>query len=217
VVEQLTAHGIKAAGCATDVRDHNAVKLAFARCNDTIGELDVLISGAAGNFPAFANNISSNGFRAVLEIDVLGTHHVMTAGYPYLKKPGASVINISSAHSYVAIMGQSHVCAAKAGIDQITRTLALEWGAEGIRVNSVSPGPIAGSGGVKKLFPTQELLNAKLAAIPLGRFGSNDDIGNLCMFLSSDQAAYITGALIPADGGAGLNMNPMRHVEMLSS
>ena len=215
-VAALRARGAQAGGCSADVRNYEAVAGAFAKCVDEHGAIDVVISGAAGNFPCLSKNMSSNAFRAVIEIDLVGTHHVMHAAYPHLVKPGASIINISSAHSHTALMGQSHVCAAKAGIDQVTRTLALEWGPEGIRINSVLPGPIEGSGGVEKLFPTPELMQAKLNSVPLRRFGRADEIGELCLFLSSDRAAYITGAIIACDGGSGLNLQPARYEEYLA-
>lgn len=216
-VERLRSHGAAAEGCSTDVRSYDAVAAAVERCVENFGPLDVVVSGAAGNFPCLAKDLSSNGFRAVMEIDLLGTHHVMHAVYPHLTRPGASVINISSPHAHTALIGQSHVCAAKAGIDQITRTLALEWGPEGIRVNSVLPGPIEGSGGMKKLFPTKELLEAKLNSVPLRRLGRPDEIGSLCMFLSSDMGTYITGAAIACDGGNSLNLQPARYEAYLAS
>lgn len=216
-VSLLRGHGAEADGCTTDVRDYESVAASFQQCVAQFGPLDVVVSGAAGNFPCLASKLSSNGFRAVMEIDLLGTHHVMHAAYPHLRKPGASVINISSPHAHTAMVGQAHVCAAKAGIDQITRTLALEWGPEGIRVNSILPGPIAGSGGMEKLFPTKELLAAKLNSVPLRRLGKNEDIGNLAMFVSSEMGAYITGAAIACDGGNGLNLQPARYEEYLAS
>ena len=153
-IEEIKATGADADGASADVRDFDAVKTTFENCAKKFGEIDVLISGAAGNFPARANNISSNGFRSVLEIDLLGTHHVMTAAYPHLKKPGASIVNISAPQAEVAMTGQSHVCAAKAGVDMITKTLALEWGPKGIRINSVIPGPIDKTEGMRRLAPT---------------------------------------------------------------
>ena len=164
----------------------------------------MLISGAAGNFRALAKNISSNGFRAVMEIDVLGTHHAMLGAYPHLKKPGSSIINISAGQSLRPQAGQAHVCAAKAGVDQITRTLALEWGLEGIRVNSVIPGLIGDTVGLRRVYPTEDALNNRLKTVPMGRTGSLQEVADLCMFLSSDKATYITGAVIPVDGGAGI-------------
>jgi len=195
-----------AAGASADVRDHNAVGSAFQQCREEFGKIDVLVSGAAGNFPARANNISSNGFRAVMEIDVLGTHHVMTAAFPHLRKPGASIINISAPQAIIAMSGQVHVCAAKAGVDMITRTLALEWGPEGIRINSVIPGPIEGTEGMKRLAPEPQMMRAIADAIPLRRVGTPEDVARACLFLGSDAASYVTGAVIPVDGGWFLNL-----------
>ena len=116
----------------------------------------MLVSGAAGNFVAAVNAQSSNGFRAVVDIDLIGTFNVMRAAYPHLTKPGAAVINISAPQSFIPMRYQASACAAKAGVDQLTRVLALEWGGDGIRVNSISPGPIAGTEGMRKLAPPGE-------------------------------------------------------------
>ena len=203
-VAELRGMGVEAEGCAADVRRLEEVEAAFAKCAEAFGAIDVLISGAAGNFWALANDISSNGFRSVLEIDVLGTHHVMTAAYPHMTKPGCSIINISAGQSLRAQVGQVHASAAKAGVDQITRTLAMEWGPEGIRVNSVIPGLIGGTVGLQRVYPTEAALKKRLRTVPMGRTGSLQEVADLCMFLSSDRAAYITGAVIPVDGGSGI-------------
>jgi len=209
-VEELRGHGGKAEGASADVRDFDAVKASLEAAHAAFGEIDVLISGAAGNFPARALDISSNGFRAVLEIDTLGTHHVMTAAWPFLRKPGASVINISAPQSLLAMTGQVHVCAAKAGVDMITRTLAMEWGAEGVRLNSVVPGPIAETEGMKRLAPSKAAMDAIVGGVPLGRVGQKRDVANLCMYLGSEYASYVTGAVIPVDGGWSLTLSGTR-------
>ena len=121
----------KASGKAFDVRDFDAVKDGLAAFHKDIGEFDILVSGAAGSFAATAVDMSVNAFKAVVDIDLMGTIHVMKAAYPYLRRPGASVINISAPQAYMPFEGQSHACAAKAGVDQITRTLSLEWGKDG--------------------------------------------------------------------------------------
>src|SRR5690606_5288415 len=121
--------------------------------------------------------------------------------YPHLKKPGAAVINISAPQAVLPMPAQSHVCAAKAGVDMITRTLALEWGAEGIRINSIIPGPIDGTEGMKRLAPTEKIRQAGLNSVPLKRMGTSEDIANACLFLASDMASFITGAILPVDGG----------------
>lgn len=209
-VERLSSHGGQARGCGADVRDMNEVETAVAKAVETMGGLDVVISGAAGNFLALANEMSSNAFRAVMEIDLLGTFHVMRAIFPHLTRPGGSVVNITAPQSWRAMSGQSHVCAAKAGVDQLTRTLALEWGHHGVRINSVSPGPIADSGGVARLYADEAALERRRASVPLERLGSNEDIANMCLFLASDMSGYVTGAVIPVDGGSGLTMEAMR-------
>ena len=174
-----------------------------------LGTIDVLVSGAAGNFVAAVNAQSSNGFRAVVDIDLIGTFNVMRAAYPHLTKPGAAVINISAPQSFIPMRYQASACAAKAGVDQLTRVLALEWGGDGIRVNSISPGPIAGTEGMRKLTPPGEE-EAAVAAVPLRRLGTPDDIAHLAMFLASPYASYISGALIPCDGGGAVDsVKPM--------
>jgi NAD(P)-dependent dehydrogenase (short-subunit alcohol dehydrogenase family) len=209
-VAELRGLGAEAQGCSADVRSADAVSDAVGQCVDAFGLIDILVSGAAGNFVARAADISSNGFRAVLEIDVLGTHHVMHAAWPHLRKPGAAVINLSAGQASVAMIGQAHVCAAKAGVDMLTRTLALEWGPHGVRVNSIVPGPIGDTEGVKRLMPDAASLEAKIQSIPLRRMGATQDVADLCDFLCSDRAGYITGTVIPVDGGAILNPMPTR-------
>lgn len=192
-------------GACADVRDFDAVGRAFESAVGRFGPVDVLVSGAAGNFLCAARDMSSNGFRAVVDIDLVGTFHVLRQAHAHLRKPGAAVINITAPQSFVPMRYQVHACAAKAGVDQLTRVLALEWGGEGIRVNSISPGPIEGTEGFRKLMaPTPEDHAAARGHVPLQRFGSLDDIANLALFLASPYASYISGALIPCDGGGAI-------------
>ena len=200
-VAQLGEAGGKARGYALDVRDLAAVKEALQQHADEAGELDVLVSGAAGNFPAFANDMSANGFKSVVDIDLLGSFHVLQSAFPFLKKPGASVVNISAPQAFLAMPMQSHVCAAKAGVDMLTRTLALEWGAAGIRINSIAPGPIEDTEGMRRLAPTPDIAEQVKRSVPLGRYGAASEIGHAAMFLSSDAGAYISGVVLPVDGG----------------
>jgi len=191
----------KVAGRTADVRDSEHLKNQIADLTAEIGRWHVVISGAAGNFPALASAMSANAFKSVIDIDLLGTFNVMQSVYPYLQKPGASIINISAPQAFIPMAAQSHACAAKAGVDMITKTLCLEWGAEGIRINSIVPGPIDGTEGMKRLAPTDAVRAAVKNSVPLQRMGSSDDIANACLFLSSEYASYITGAIIPVDGG----------------
>lgn len=210
-VELLKSHGSDACGYSLDVRDQDAVKSALKAFHDTAGDIDVVISGAAGNFPAPALGMSANGFKAVVDIDLMGTFHVMQSCFDYLKKPGAAIVNISAPQAFIPMMMQSHVCAAKAGVDMLTKTLAQEWGPMGVRINSISPGPIDGTEGMARLAPTEAARKATEKSVPLKRMGTPSEIGDAAMFLCSDHAAYISGVVLPVDGGwatagAGANM-----------
>ena len=204
-VQALRALGTEALGFSADVRDQPALIEGLAKVHQAWGAFDVLVSGAAGNFPAFANGMSSNAFKSVVDIDLLGSFNVLQAAYAHLRKPGASIINISAPQAILAMVGQSHVCAAKAGVDMLTRTLALEWGAQGVRVNSIIPGPIANTEGMKRLAPSPELMERCRKSVPLERLGQSEDIANACLFLSSMYASYISGVVLPVDGGWSLS------------
>ena len=184
-----------------DVRDFAAVEAVYSAFADDFGPVDTLISGAAGNFPALATGMSPNGFKAVVDIDLLGTFHVMRAGHQHLRAPGANVINISAPQAEIAMMAQAHVCAAKAGVDMLTKTLCLEWGPKGIRVNSVIPGPIDGTEGMARLAPDEAARKSVTSSVPLKRMGTPDDVARACLFLASDAGRYVSGAILPADGG----------------
>ncbi|MEM8776783.1 MAG: SDR family oxidoreductase [Pseudomonadota bacterium] len=207
---KLTKGDAKARYDTADVRDKEAVEAVYARHAEAGGNIDVLVSGAAGNFPALANSMSPNGFKAVIDIDLLGTFNVLRSGYEHLNLPGASIINISAPQAEIAMALQSHVCAAKAGVDMLTKTLAIEWGKKGARVNSVIPGPIDGTEGMDRLAPTEKIRNAVVASVPMGRMGTPDDVAQACLFLASDAGRYVSGAILPADGGwlaAGAKLN----------
>ena len=203
-VARLREFDIQAAGFSADVRDYTALQRGLQLFADEFGEFDILVSGAAGNFPAKAKDMSANAFAAVVNIDLLGTFHVLRCAYKYLKKPGGCVINISAPQAFLPMLLQSHVCAAKAGVDMITRTLAMEWGGDGVRINSIVPGPIEATEGMKRLAPTQELLDKVVESVPLKRLGQTQDIGHAALFLASDLASYITGTILTVDGGWSL-------------
>lgn len=200
-VAALQKLGAEAFGFTCDVRETDQVEAGLAATHERFGPLDVVVSGAAGNFPALLDDLSANGFKSVVDIDLRGTYHVMKSAWPRLRKPGASVINISAPQAFLPMKAQVHVCAAKAGVDMITRTLAVEWGPSGVRVNSIVPGPIDGTEGMARLAPTDEARRAVTTSVPLGRFGNPEDIADACLFLASDLARFVTGAVLPVDGG----------------
>jgi NAD(P)-dependent dehydrogenase (short-subunit alcohol dehydrogenase family) len=201
--------GRGALGYAFDVRDPDAVAAGLAAFAAEAGPIDVLVSGAAGNFPAAANDLSPNGFKAVVDIDLLGTFHVMRAAYPHMRRPGGSIINISAPQASIPMAMQIHVCAAKAGVDMVTRCLAIEWGPEGLRVNAVVPGPIDGTEGMARLAPTEATRAAVTASVPMRRFGTPQDVADACLWLGSPAAAYVSGTIVAADGGWSLRGAPL--------
>jgi NAD(P)-dependent dehydrogenase (short-subunit alcohol dehydrogenase family) len=204
-VRRLRALGAEAGGSAADVRDPDATATALQQAYESFGEIDVLVSGAAGNFPASALQMSPNAFRSVVDIDLLGTYHVLRAAYPLLRKPGAAVINVSAPQAFLPMALQSHVCAAKAGVDMLTRVLAIEWGPDGIRVNAVVPGPIAQTEGMARLAPTTEAMEMIRRTVPIARLGTPGDLASACLLLASPLAGYITGVVLPVDGGWALS------------
>jgi NAD(P)-dependent dehydrogenase (short-subunit alcohol dehydrogenase family) len=203
-VAELEELGAKAHGGTADVRKPEEVKSVLAGAVDAHGPIDVLVSGAAGNFVAPAVAMSSNAFGSVVGIDLNGTFHVLRFAFEHLRKPGASVINISAPQAWIPMVMQAHVCAAKAGVDMLTRTLAMEWGPAGVRVNSLVPGPIDGTEGMRRLLPNESLKERLKKTVPLQRLGSVDDCADVALFLASDAASYVSGAVLPVDGGWSL-------------
>lgn len=202
---ELESLGAKVVAQSADVRDLGALEAAMAVTENRLGPVGVLVCGAAGNFPCPAESLSSNGFRAVVEIDLVGAFHACRAAFEQLRATRGSVVFISAGQAFMPYAFQAHVGAAKAGVDNLMRNLALEWGRFGIRCNSVAPGPIEGTEGMRRLAPAEGGVHEKLrSAIPLGRYGTVDDIGNAVAFLASPLAAYVTGTLLVVDGGQNL-------------
>jgi len=201
--EIVEAGGV-ALGMAVDVRDYEAVESALKRTREAYGNLDVVVSGAAGNFVAPALKMSARGFKAVVDIDLLGTFNVFRACFEYLNRPGASLISITAPQAVNPCVAQSHVCAAKAGVNMLTKCLAMEWGPMGVRVNAISPGPIQDTEGMARLAPTEASRSKVREGIPLRRFGTKDEVAEVVLFLCSDKSQFITGAVLDCDGGISL-------------
>lgn len=203
--KELTAEtGRECMPFAADVRRPEMIDEALEKTLERFGRLDLVVNGAAGNFLAPAAQLSSNGFRTVLDIDTVGTWNVCRASFDkWLRDHGGQILNITATLHYAATPLQIHASAAKAGVDAITRTLAVEWGPIGIRVNGIAPGPIDGTEGMDRLAPGEWKEKAK-AGVPLKRFGTIEDIAHCAVFLASDAASYIHGETIVVDGGAWL-------------
>ncbi|MDQ3175702.1 MAG: SDR family oxidoreductase [Acidobacteriota bacterium] len=204
--EVINQAGGQAFAVAADVRNPEDVEKAIAATVQQFGKVDIVVNGAAGNFLSAAEELSPNGFGTVVDIDLKGTFNVCRAAFAELKKNRGQILNISATLHYLGTPMQLHVSAAKAGVDALTRNLAVEWGRYGIRVNAIAPGPIGDTEGMKRLVP--EPIKEKLRQkIPLGRFGEIADIEKAAVFLCSDAAAYINGTVLVVDGGHWLAAN----------
>jgi NAD(P)-dependent dehydrogenase (short-subunit alcohol dehydrogenase family) len=196
--------GRAALGLSADVRIPDAVNEVIGSAHAAHGPFDVVIAGAAGNFVAPAVDISPKGFRTVVDIDLLGTYNVFRLAYEKRNSDAASFIAITAPQAVNPTAFQAHVCAAKAGINMLVKCLALEWGQAGVRVNGISPGPIADTEGMRRLAPTPEATKMVEERNPLRRFGRVDEIGEMAAFLSSPEASYVTGTILNCDGGTEL-------------
>lgn len=199
--ELSAATGRKVLAIASDVRNPDSVAAVVAATLDKFGKLDTVVNGAAGNFLAPAASLSPNGFRTVIDIDLNGTFNTSRACFEALQKAGDSLIlNISATLHYHGTPLQIHASAAKAGVDAVTKNLAVEWGRFGIRVCGIAPGPIGDTEGMKRLAPG-EASAAVTKLIPAGRFGTIEEIATAAVFLRSRAASYITGHVLVVDGG----------------
>jgi peroxisomal 2,4-dienoyl-CoA reductase len=198
------AYGQPCLPLAADVRKPDEIEAAIAVAIARCGRIDFVINGAAGNFLCPAAALSYNAMKTVLEIDTLGTWNVTKAAFDaYLRDNGGQILNISATLHYGATPLQLHPSVAKAGVDAMTRSLAVEWGPLNIRVNAIAPGPIADTEGMKRLLP-EDLKEAAEQQIPLQRFGRVRDIASSALFILSDAASFITGATLVVDGGQWL-------------
>jgi NAD(P)-dependent dehydrogenase (short-subunit alcohol dehydrogenase family) len=206
--DELGELGARVSTSVADVRDPDAVSAAFIKARNDIGPVSTVVCGAAGNFLAPAEKMSSKGFRTVIDIDLLGSFHTAHAAFDQLKETRGSLLFISAGQSDAPYLFQAHVGAAKAAIDSLMRHLALEWGPHGIRSNAIVPGPIDGTEGMKRLA-AQVGRQAWTDSIALGRFGTPDEIGAMAVVLASPLAAFVTGTRIVVDGGLALSGSGM--------
>lgn len=201
---ELSGEGIQCNYAVVDIREAPMVEQVVEQIIADFGRLDIVVNNAAGNFPAPISDISYNGFKTIVDIDLLGSYNVSKAAFEkYLKENGGNIVNISAPFQHMGAACQAHVAAAKAGVDSLTRSCAVEFGRHAIRVNGVAPGATADTEGMERFKKSGPVVNA---ANPLGVVGSKDDIANAVLFLVSDAARYITGQTLVVDGGSSVDL-----------
>ena len=219
----IRARGGSASAMTVDVREPERVKELMERTAADHGGIDVLVNNAAGNFYSPSESLSPNAWKSVIEIDLFGTFYCSQAVLPFMRaRGGGRIVSISMTLHYRGWPLMAHATAAKAGVDALTRTLALEWAPYGVRVNAIAPGPIP-TEGVRKAFTPPPSAEGKVPdvfaidkameayakkAIPAGRWGAPRDIANMVAFLASPAGEWITGSILVVDGGEWLAKNP---------
>ena len=192
-------------GLSCDVRDAARVEEVVKETVARTGRLDVLVNNAAGNFIAPSEQLSPNGFKAVVDIVLNGTFHCTRAAFEPLRASRGSILNIIATYAWSGEPGAVHSASAKAGVLAMTRTLAAEWGQFGIRVNAIAPGPVHTEGTDKNLWSVADVERHVAAHIPLGRIGEVDDVARAAAWICSDEASWISGAALPVDGAHWLH------------
>lgn len=204
--EEIRAEGGDALGLPADARDYDRVAETMREAAQAFGGLDIVIAGQAGNFYAPALGMSAAAFKSVIDIDLQGTFNLYRASFEHLRTPGASLIAITAPEAVKPLPFQSHVCAAKAAVNMLTKCLAIEWGPAGVRVNGISPGPIENTWGMDNVIATMPGVKERItASTPLRRWGTHADIADAALFLASEASSYVTGTILDVDGGIAVN------------
>ncbi len=215
--EELNAFG-SVSSIPCDIRKEEDIASLVQFIKERHGRLDILVNNAGGQFPALAEFINNKGWNAVINNNLNGTFFMTRemANHFFIPQKQGTIVNII-ADIFRGFPGMAHTGAARAGVENLTKTLAQEWSEFNIRINCVAPGIIESSG--LEQYPQQirDMFDAAKKAIPMGRFGSVEDVSNAVAFLASPMAAYITGISLYVDGAQHLSYDKMGLVNVMKS
>ena len=212
----LREEEIEALPLVCDVREPDHVEAMVDTAIEHFGRVDVLVNNAAGNFLVRAEDLSPGGWKAVTRIVLDGSWFCSRAVYKHMKdQGGGNILNVLATYATGAGPLTVHSAAAKAGVLSLTRTLAVEWADAGIRVNAIAPGPVDTHGAGSRLWNSDEARASIAEKLPMGRFGTEAEIADAAIFLVSDAASYVTGTMLPVDGGLTLGEGHLANIEAI--
>ena len=204
-VRRIADAGGRAQAVVCDVRDHAGVAAAVDALVDTHGRIDALVNNAAGNFVVPSEDLSPGGWKAVTDIVLNGTYYCTHAVARHMLAQGSgSIVNVIASYAWHGHPGTVHSAAAKGGVVAMARTLAVEWGGRGVRVNCLAPGPTETEGAGAALWGDPQARRDVLASVPANRFAAPEEIAESAAFLLGDRAGYVTGEVLVVDGGQWL-------------
>jgi citronellol/citronellal dehydrogenase len=204
VVAEITADGGKVKSLICDIRNEEQVKATIAAVISEFGRLDGLVNNAGGQFPSPLEMISANGFDAVVRNNLQGTFLMMREAYnQWMNNHGGSIVNMT-ADMWGGMPGMGHSGAARAGVDNLTKTAAIEWAKSGVRTNAVAPGWIMSSGMDTYQGAFRAMIPMLASKVPLKRMGTESEVSSVICFLLSEGAAFVSGVTLRIDGAASL-------------
>jgi NAD(P)-dependent dehydrogenase (short-subunit alcohol dehydrogenase family) len=206
VADEIASRGGSAIVVPLDIRDATAVGEAVDSVVEQAGRLDILINNAAGNFLVRAEELTPNGFDAVVGIVLHGSAYCsMAAGRHMLRQGSGKILSTVASYAWIGGPYTVHSAAAKAGVIAMTKTLAVEWGPGNVQVNALCPGFVDTEQSREVLWPTEDGVQRILSRIPAGRFGTIEEVADAGLYLCSSEADYVTGETLTVDGGEWLN------------
>jgi NAD(P)-dependent dehydrogenase (short-subunit alcohol dehydrogenase family) len=218
LLAEAARRGWKLECAVLDVRDNHAVDRYAAAMLERHGRVDLLVNNAAGNFVCPSERLSANAWRAVLGIALDGTFYCSKAfGRGMLKARRGAILNIVATYAWTGMPGVVHSASAKAGVLAMTKTMAAEWAGRGVRVNAIAPGPFHSKGAKQNLWPDETVKARMEKEIPLGRFGTAEEVAAHCLWLLAPQSSWVTGECFVVDGGGSLGKGMWLPGERLAS